>query len=61
MGWRDIEEQEESQNQNSYGKPFSLHHAHLLNKNIYTPSHLRKQGSTDEMADPILSLPFLSK
>jgi hypothetical protein len=56
-----MEEQEESQSQNAKGKPFSLHRAHLLNKNIYTPSHPRKQGSNSETADPILSLPFLSK
>jgi hypothetical protein len=47
MGWRHIEEQEKSKNQNPYGKPVSLHRAHLLNKNIYTPSILRKQGETE--------------
>jgi hypothetical protein len=29
MGWKDIGEQEKSQNRNSYNKPFSLHTIHL--------------------------------
>jgi hypothetical protein len=47
MGWKCVEEKDTSQNQNACRKPFSLHCAHLLNKNIYTLSALRKQGATN--------------
>jgi hypothetical protein len=47
MGWKCVEEKDTSQNQNAYHKPFSFHRSHLLNKNIYIPFALRKQGATN--------------